>query len=67
MLGECGLGTTKPSLLVGEESTCLLGLSGSSGGKGFGVLRGSRLLRSPCVCQVAGTAGGGSAALGLSA
>ena len=46
VLGECGLGTTKPSLLVGEESTCLLGLRGLSSGKGFGVLRESPLLRS---------------------
>ena len=60
-LGARGLVTTRPSLL---------GDGGSAGlecCKGFGVLRGSPLLRSPCICQVAGAAGGGSAALGLSA
>ena len=67
VLGECGLGTTKPSLLLGGGSACLLGLRCPPRGKGLGVLGGSPLLRSACVCQVAGTAGGGSAALALSA
>ena len=67
VLGECGLGSPKPSYLEGGMFPCVADSRGAGCGKGFGVLRGSPLLRSPCVCQVAGAAAGGSAALGLSA
>ena len=67
VLGKCGLGLPKPSSSRDATVARVAGMGGAGCGKGFDVLRGSPLHRSPCVCQVAGAAAGGSAALGLSA